>query len=207
MISRLDDQRLKIFNALQGKIGSQQLNVVPWKNLGLKLDDQQLRISIGLRLEANSVMRIRATEVKVEQDGLHGLSYTTSAGRFSRHATLISLIKQTLGHLALPSVLEPRGLYRTDFKRPDGVTMIAWEMCKQLVWDVTVVDALAHSRLNQGSLCNPGTRYLDSGPGFRVPVGFLGYSRIFALSDRVRVSWNFLVRVSGFRSCWFGFGY
>ena len=48
-------------------------------------------------------------------------------------------------------------LYRTDGKRPDCVTMIPWEMGKQLVWDVTVVDALAPSRLNQGSLCNPGT--------------------------------------------------
>ena len=47
-------------------------------------------------------------------------------------------------------MLELRGLYQTDGKRPDGVTMIAWE--KQLVWDVTVVDALAASRLNQGSL-------------------------------------------------------
>ena len=54
-------------------------------------------------------------------------------------------------------MLEPRGLYRTDGKRPDGVTMIPWEMGKQLVWDVTVVDALAPSGLNQGSLCNPGT--------------------------------------------------
>ena len=37
--------------------------------------------------------------------------------------------------------------------------MIPWEMGKQLVpfWDVTVVDALGPSRLNQGSLCNPGT--------------------------------------------------
>ena len=41
--------------------------------------------------------------------------------------------------------------------RPDGVAMIPWEMGKQLVGDVTVVDALAPSRLNQGSLCNPGT--------------------------------------------------
>ena len=30
-------------------------------------------------------------------------------------------------------------------------------MGKQMVWDVTVVDALAPSRLNQGSLCTPGT--------------------------------------------------
>ena len=35
--------------------------------------------------------------------------------------------------------------------------MIPWEVGKQLVWDVTVVDALAPSRLNQGSLCNTGT--------------------------------------------------
>ena len=35
--------------------------------------------------------------------------------------------------------------------------MIPWEIGKQLMWDVTVVDALAPSRLNQGSLRNPGT--------------------------------------------------
>ena len=62
------------------------------------------------------------------------------------------------------SNVELRGLYRTDGKRPDGVTIINWELGKQLVWDVTVVDALAASRLNhlaasrlnQGSLCNSG---------------------------------------------------
>ena len=54
-------------------------------------------------------------------------------------------------------MLEPRGLNPTDSERPDGVTMIPWEMGKQLVWDVTVVDALAPIRLYQGSLCNPGT--------------------------------------------------
>ena len=54
-------------------------------------------------------------------------------------------------------MLEPRRLYRADGKRPGGVTMIPWEIGKQMVWDVTVVDALAPSRLNQGSLCNPRT--------------------------------------------------
>ena len=49
-------------------------------------------------------------------------------------------------------MFEPRGLYRTDGKCTDGVTLISWEMGKQLVWDPTVVDAFAPSRLNQGSL-------------------------------------------------------
>ena len=47
LISRMDDKRSKVFNAQQGKFGSQWLNVVPCINLGLKLDEQQLRISIG----------------------------------------------------------------------------------------------------------------------------------------------------------------
>ena len=54
-------------------------------------------------------------------------------------------------------MLEPTGLYRSDGNRPDSVTMIPWEMGKQLVCDVTVVDALAPSRPNQGSSCNRGT--------------------------------------------------
>ena len=110
----------------------------------MKLDDHQLRKSIGLRLGANfCVAHTCHCGKRVERDGSHGLSCTKSAGRFSRHATLNSLIKQTLGTLDLPPMLEPRGLYRTDGKRRDGVTRMPWEMGEQLVWDVTVVDALA----------------------------------------------------------------
>ena len=39
LFSRMDDKRSKVFNAHQGKFRSQWLNVVPCKNLGLKLDD------------------------------------------------------------------------------------------------------------------------------------------------------------------------
>ena len=120
LISRMDDKQSKVFNAQQGKFGYQCLNVVPCKNLGLKLDDQQLRISIVLRLGANiCVAHTCHCGKRVERNSLHCLSCTKSAGRFSRHATLNSLIKQTLGSLDLPSMLEPPGLYRTDGKRPD----------------------------------------------------------------------------------------
>ena len=39
LISRMDAKRSKVFNAHQGNFVSQWLNVVPCKNLGLKLDD------------------------------------------------------------------------------------------------------------------------------------------------------------------------
>ena len=154
--SGMDDKCSSFFNAHQDNFGSQWLNVVTCKNLGLNFDCQQLRISIGLRLGANlCVAQMCRCCKRVERDGLHSLSCTKSAGRLSRHATLNSLIKQTLGSLDLPSMLEPRGQHRTD-KRSDGVTMIPWKMVYQLVWNVTVVDALAPSRLNQGSLFNLG---------------------------------------------------
>ena len=144
----MDDKRSIIFNALQGKFGSQWLNVVLCKKLGLKLAEQQLRISIGLRLGANiCVAHTCHWGKRVERE----VFFVLAACRLSRHATLLSLIGQTLGSLDFPSVLEPCGLHRTDGKRPDRVTMIPWEMGKQLVWDVTVVNALAPSRLNQGS--------------------------------------------------------
>ena len=100
------------------------------------------------------MLRLRATVVKE----LNGTVYTVFvAPRVLVASHVNSLLKQTLVCLNLASMLEPCGLYRTDGERPDGVTMILWEMGKQLVWDVTLADALAQSRLNQGSLCNPET--------------------------------------------------
>ena len=94
------------------------------KNLGLKLDNQQLWILIGLRLWGNICVALTCYICgRVERDCLHGLSCTKSAGRFSGHATLNSCIKQTLGSLHLPSILEPRWLYRTDGKRQ---TVLSW---------------------------------------------------------------------------------
>ena len=75
----------------------------------------------------------------VTEDGWRGLSCLKSAGRFSRHSNLNALIKQSLSSAHIPSVLEPRHLYKTDQKRPDGFTLVPWAVGKQLLWDVTVV--------------------------------------------------------------------
>ena len=37
------------------------------------------------------------------------------------------------------------------------MTLVPWDVGKQLLCDVTVVDSLAPCRINGGSVCNPGT--------------------------------------------------
>ena len=98
----------------------------------------------------------------VTEDGWHGLCCLKSAGRFSRHSSLNALIKQSLSFTHILSVLEPRHLYRTNQKRPDGLTLVPWAVGKQLLWDVTVVDSLAPCRINAGSVCNPSTAAVEA---------------------------------------------
>jgi len=40
---------------------------------------------------------------------------------------------------------EPTGLFRTDGKMPDGLTIVPWQSGKSLCWDVTVICPLAVS--------------------------------------------------------------
>ena len=50
LILRLGPTDVKRFNAFQDRFGSHWLNVIPCKNLRLRLWNQQLRIAIGFRL-------------------------------------------------------------------------------------------------------------------------------------------------------------
>jgi len=44
-----------------------------------------------------------------------------------------------------PREKEPTGLFRTDGKRPDGLTLVPWQSGKSLCWDVTVICPVAES--------------------------------------------------------------
>ena len=98
----------------------------------------------------------------IEENGHHGLSCARSAGRFSRHHNLNTLVKQALSSIKVPSILEPNGLTRSNGKRPDGITLAPWEEGKQLLWDVTCVDLPTPSRIENGSVANPGTAAEDA---------------------------------------------
>ena len=158
LILRLEPTDIKRFNAFQDRFGSQWLNVIPCKNLRLKLSNQQLRIAIGFRLGSKICERHKRVCGKdVTEDGWHSLSCLKSAGRFSRHSNLNALIKESLSSTHIPSVLEPRHLYRTDQKRSDGLTLVPWAVGEQLLWGVAIVVSLAPCRVDAGSVYNPGT--------------------------------------------------
>ena len=118
LILRLEPTDVKRFNAFQDRFGSQWLNVIPCKNLRLKLSNQQLRIAIGLRLGSKICELHKCVCGKdVTEDGWLGLSCLKSAGRFSRHSNLNALVKQSLSSTHIPSVLEPRHLDRSEATR------------------------------------------------------------------------------------------
>ena len=65
--------------------------------------------------------------------------------RHHRHAALNNVVHRALAAAKIPSRLEPSGLYRTDGKRPDGITVVPWKSGRLLVWDATCPDTFAPS--------------------------------------------------------------
>ena len=43
----------------------------------------------------------------------------------------------------IPVIKEPTGLFQSDGKRPEGLTLVPWQSGKALCWDVTVTCPLA----------------------------------------------------------------
>ena len=51
-------------------------------------------------------------------------------------------LKKSLALIAIPSVLGPPGLMRSDGKCPNGLTTVSWVRSQSLIWDVTIADFL-----------------------------------------------------------------
>jgi len=124
-ISPLDKARIR---AVSRKEAGAWLNALPRPPLGTMLDNESLRIAAGLRLGSTLCHPhtcLRCGEA-VDERGTHSLSCLKSAGRWSRHSALNDIIKRACASVNVPTLLEPPGLFRTDGKRPDGLTLIPW---------------------------------------------------------------------------------
>ena len=145
-------QRRRLLAATAPKSGI-WLNALPSSNLGLKLDNEQLRIAVALRIGApiSQPHQCRQCQAPVDELATHGLSCRYSAGRHPRHRSVNDLLKQAFGSAGIPAVIEPQGLSRSDGKRPDGMTLVPWLRGRALVWDYTCVDTMAESHKTETS--------------------------------------------------------
>lgn len=140
------------FKALQCKESNSWLKAVPSPNIGTLLDDDSLRICIGLRLGSQLCSpHVCVCGTQVTRFGLHGLSCQKSAGRYCRHSEINKIIYAALSSIHVPASLEPEGLSRDDGKRPDGVTLIPWSKGRLLVWDSTCTDTFADSYIKRSA--------------------------------------------------------
>ena len=128
------------------------LSAAPICPLGLKLDNDSLRIAVALRLGVELAMPYTCTcGTFVDSKATHGLDCRKSGGRHVRHSAVNDILHRALQAAGVPSQLEPSGLSRDDGKRPDGATIIPFSKGKCLVWDVTCVNTLAASHIKSAA--------------------------------------------------------
>jgi hypothetical protein len=133
------------------------LQALPIASCGLRLDDEAIRVAIGLRLGTNLCEPHQCVcGESVDARGTHGLACRRDAGRVIRHHNINDLLCRAFNRAGIPTSKEPSGLSVGDGKRPDGMTLIPWSGGKCLTWDVTVVDTLAKSHLSVASTSQGG---------------------------------------------------
>ena len=115
---QIDMARILAANAQES---GQWLHAIPVPSLGTKLDAEQLRIGIALRIGARicQTHKCRCGRV-IDPSGLHGLSCTINKGKYERHASINDVIQRSLQRAEISSTLESNGLCRDDHERPYG---------------------------------------------------------------------------------------
>ena len=139
------------------------LLAIPISSCGLHLDDEAIRIEVGLRLGC----KIREPRdcicgKLVDARGSRSLLCKHGSGRLARHHSITDLIHHALIRANIPFIKEPKGLLNTDNKRPDGFTLIPWQVGRNLTCDVSIVNTIAASYIQTTSVIAGGATEISS---------------------------------------------
>jgi len=125
------------------------LFALPIASCGLTLDDEAVRVAVGLRLGLDlcEPHQCQCGHV-VDARGLSFVCKRTPGS--GQQGTMLSTTwsLDLLPQLECPSQEPTYGLSRADGKRPDGLTLVPWQSGKSLCWDVTVICPLAESSVS-----------------------------------------------------------
>jgi len=125
------------------------LGALPVSSLGTKLDNESLRIALGLRLGVPIVVEHTCVcGANVDIFGTHGLSCRHSGGCIPWHAVVNETVCHALVSGGVLAVLEPVGVCRDDGKI---MSLIPWRQGLPLLWDFTCSHTLAPSSMSTSS--------------------------------------------------------
>jgi len=132
--------------------GGDWLLALPAANCGLRVDDEAVRVAVGMRLGlALCASHSCPCGGQVDAQGLHAMVCKKAPGTIARHQVPKDIIWRFLGSASIPATKESSGLVRQDGIRPDGLSLIPWQSGKSLAWDVTVVITLARSYVDRAA--------------------------------------------------------
>jgi len=137
----------------------------PVPYLGTKLDNESLRVTLGLCLGVPIIVEHTCVcGTNVDVFGTHNLSCKHSGGRIPWHAAVNETVHCALGSGGVPAVLEPVGVCCDDGKKPDGMSLIPWRQGLPQLWDFTCSDTLAPSNVSTSPELPVGRQTLWSWP-------------------------------------------
>ena len=121
----------------------------PCSRDGTRLSNAEMTIAVGLRLGLPvAASSLCVCGKQLDELGDHALSCNHGVERLRRHADVNARIRDSLGEAGFPAILEPLGLAARDSRRPDGVTIAAYERGRPMAWDATIIHTCAPSHLS-----------------------------------------------------------
>ena len=116
------------FLAASSQHSGDWLYALPVASCGMLLDNEAVRVAIGLRLGLElCVPRQCHCGTQVDAFGRHAFVCKKAPNRSVRHHALNQRVARAFSAAAIPNSKEPLGLCRSDGKRPDGLTLVPWQ--------------------------------------------------------------------------------
>ena len=101
------------------------LFALPILACGLKLDDEAVRVAVGMRLCLNICVPHQCRcGAQVDVLGVQSLICKQAPGKSVRHHALNDVVARAFSAAGIPISKEPAGLCRADGRRPDGMSLI-----------------------------------------------------------------------------------
>ena len=120
-----DDYHRARLTAVKAPHSGDWLNTLLITSCDLHMEDDAIRVAVGLRLGANLCEPHQYTcGNMVNTSSNHGLSCKRSAGKTLRHNYINDLVYHAVSQAGLPSTKEPAELLHTVGKRLDGLANV-----------------------------------------------------------------------------------